>query len=263
MHAVPIVRPRRGQWECDLKDLIDRPGVTVNQRQRRARGWVIAWNLARIVMAALIVVATIEQIRLATVAAAGVGVGESTAVLRLLSFFTVQSNVLAAAVLGWAGVRAFTTRYRPDTAVLATAMASVTTYMLVTGVVYNVVLRAAGGAGIMLGWSNDIHHIIAPAFLLIDLLVAPGRRRLPWLTIAIIVAYPVVWVAVTLARGPHLVSPSTGTVPWYPYPFLDPTTTTGGYAGVAAWVGGIAAIIIAIGALVILTGRLRTRNSRY
>ncbi|WP_051208638.1 Pr6Pr family membrane protein [Propionicicella superfundia] len=229
--------------------------------RRPARGWTIAWNLARIAMAALIVVATIEQIRLAAAAAVGAGVSESTAVFRLLSFFTVQSNMLAAAVLTWGAVRAFATRHRSDTAVFAVALACVTTYMLVTGLVYNLVLRAAGDADIMLGWSNDIHHIIAPAFMLSDLLIAPGRRRLPWRAIAVIVAYPVLWVAVTLIRGPHLISPSTGTTPWYPYPFLDPTTTSGGYAGVAAWVAGIAVIIAAIGLLVVLTGRLRTRKA--
>lgn len=219
---------------------------------------MIVWNLARIAIAALIVVATIEQIRLAIVAAADLGIDEWTAVSRLLSFFTVQSNVLAAVVLGWAGVRAFATRFRPDSVVLAVTLTSVTTYMLVTGLVYNIVLRSAGDVDIMLGWSNDVHHLIAPAFMLIDLLIAPGRRRLPWRATAVIIAYPLIWVAFTLIRGPHLVSPSTGTTPWYPYPFLDPTTTSGGYAGVALWVAGIAILIASIGALVILTGRLRT-----
>lgn len=223
---------------------------------------MIVWSLARIVIAAFIVVATIEQIRLAVVAAAGVGIDESTAVSRLLSFFTVQSNVLAVVVLVWAGARAFTTRFQPDSTVLAVTLASVTTYMLVTGLVYNIVLRSADDVDIMLGWSNDIHHIIAPAFMLIDLLIAPGRRRLPWRAIAVIVAYPLIWVAFTLIRGPHLISPSTRTTPWYPYPFLDPTTTSGGYAGVALWVAGIAILIASVGALVILTGRLQTRGPR-
>lgn len=236
------------------------PPATAADR-RRARAWLVAWNLARIVMAALIVVATIEQIWLAVSAAADTGISESTAVLRLLSFFTVQSNMLAAVVLGWGAVRALTARYRSDTAVFAIALASVTTYMLVTGLVYNIVLRTAGDVDIMLGWSNNIHHIIAPMFMLIDLLIAPGRHRLPWQSIVVIVTYPLLWVTVTLIRGPHLSSPSTGTTPWYPYPFLDPTTTSGGYAGVAAWVTGIAVIIATIGALVILTGRLRTRKA--
>lgn len=213
-------------------------------------------------MAVLIVVATIEQIRLAVTAGANIGVDGWAAVSRLLSFFTVQSNVLAAVILGWAALRAFATRGRLDSTVLAVALASVATYMLVTGLVYNIVLRSAGDVDIMLGWSNNIHHLVAPAFMLLDLCIAPGRRRLPWRAIAVIVAYPLIWVAFTLIRGPYVVSPSTGTTPWYPYPFLDPSTVANGYAGVALWVSGIAILITAIGMLVILAGRWRTRVSR-
>ncbi len=210
-------------------------------------------------MVVLIAAATVEQGRLAMAVGAAAGIDASTAVLRLLSFFTVQSNLLAAAVLAWAGVRVLVGRRGQDSAALGVALAAVTTYMLVTGIVYNAVLRGAGDVGIMLGWSNDIHHVIGPAFLLLDLLIAPGRRALRWWSLLVVLVYPVVWAASTLILGPHLVSPSTGTTPWYPYPFLDPTTTPGGYAGVAGWDSGIAAVITGIGALVILVGRLRSR----
>jgi hypothetical protein len=214
-------------------------------------------------MTILILVATIEQIRLAVMAAAGAGLNGTTAVLRLFSFFTVQSNVLAAVVLGLAAARAFTAHRRSDSAAVAVALASVTTYMAVTGLVYNIVLRSAGDVDIMMGWSNDIHHVVAPAFMLIDLFIAPGRRTLPWRAIAVVLAYPLAWVVFTLIRGPHLVSPSNGTTPWYPYPFLDPATVPGGYAGVAVWVAGIAVVIASIGVLVIFVGRFQARSLQH
>ena len=238
----------------------DSPMSTTSDRG--GRGWTIAWNLVRIAVAALIVVATVEQARLAIVAAAGAGIDGPTAVFRLLSFFTVQSNALTAAVLVWAAARAFTSGFRAESSALAVTLAAVTTYMLVTGLVYNIVLRSAGDLGIMLGWSNDVHHVVVPAFMLVDLLIAPARRPLPRRTVAVILSYPLAWVAFTLLRGPHVISPSTGTAPWYPYPFLDPATTPGGDAGVAAWVAGIASLFTAVGLLVVLVGRLRARRTR-
>jgi hypothetical protein len=47
------------------------------------------------------------------------------------------------------------------------------------------------------------------------------------------VSYPVVWVVVTLLRGPS--------AEWYPYFFLDPTGPNG-WTGVAIYVTGISII---------------------
>lgn len=127
--------------------------------------------------------------------------------------------------------------------------------MVVTGLVYNIVLRTADIPGIMLGWSNTIHHIIAPAFLLVDLLVGPQRRALARRSVAGILVFPIAWVVVTMARGPFLTAPDTGSPPWYPYPFLDPNEMPGGWLGVSLWVAGIAGLIGLIGWLVILVGR--------
>ncbi len=233
-------------------------GKTSPTAETKARRWAVAWNIARLVIAIAITAATIDQVRLATSAAASVGIDGATAVLRLLGFFTVQSNVLAAAVLVWAAVRALAARNRTaDPPVLAVSLAAVTTYMLITGLVYNIVLRGVGDIGIMLGWSNDMHHIIGPAFMLLDLIIGSGRRTLRWQALLGVLAYPLAWVAVALALGPFLISPSTGTTPWYPYPFLDPTSTTGGYLGVTVWMIGIAVVIAALGSLTILAGRAR------
>ncbi len=219
------------------------------------------WNVARIVMAVLILVATAEQLRLATAAAASVGIDGTTAAWRLLAFFTVQSNLWAAVALLVGAISAFASRARTDSFLVALLLAGATTYMTVTGVVYNVVLRSMGDVGILGGWSNDVHHVIAPLFLVLDLLLAPRRRRLRWRDIPLLIAFPLIWVAVTMICGPFLTSPATGTTPWYPYPFLDPASTPGGYLGVAAWIVGIAIVFAALAALAVGVGRWRTRDA--
>lgn len=239
------------------------PGPITSERQgSRARGWVLTWNVARAVICLLVVIATMDQGRLAIAAADSIGLSESTAVFRLFCFFTVQSNVMAAVVLGWASFRGFAGRHRIDSPALALALVSVTSYMLVTGLVYNIVLRSAGDAGIMLGWSNAVHHVIVPAFMLLDVLLAPGRRALPWRAVYAIILYPLIWVSCSLIAGPHLKSPSTGTTPWYPYPFLDASVLPGGYFGVFAWVVGIAVVFAAVGVAAVFVGRLRNRHLR-
>jgi hypothetical protein len=235
---------------------------TLRSTLEDARPWRIGWNVLRLATAVAIVLATAEQIRLARAAGATVGMSASDATMRLSSFFTVQSNVLAAVVLVWAAVRGLSRSGRDSTA-LAVALVAASTYMVVTGLVYNLVLRQVGDSDIMMGWSNGIHHIVAPVILLADALLGPGRRALPWRAGVAVLAFPLVWVIVTLVRGPHLTSPSSGASSWYPYPFLDPDATAGGYLGVAVWVAGISAVIAATGFLVLGAGRWRSRASGH
>lgn len=183
-----------------------------------------------------------------------------TVAANFLSFFTIESNVLAAVVLSIGAIYSLTCG-RGNTKEprwLATLLACVSTYMIVTGIVYNLLLRNVElPQGVTVPWSNEVLHVVVPVFLLLDVLVAPGRRGLPWSTIFVIVIYPVAWVAYTLIRANLIVAPATGDHWWYPYPFLDPHLVPGGYAGVAGYVVGIAAAIIGVAAFVVWIGRRR------
>ena len=217
------------------------------------------WAVLRLLVTALAIVATVEQVRLAGQAAASAGIDPGFAVGRLFTFFTVLSNMTLIVVFGTAGIRALVRREDREPTWLAVLLASMSTYMLATGLVYNLVLRAVGDADIMGGWSNSVHHVIGPAFVLVDVLLAPRRRALPWRAVLWVLGLPLAWVVFTLVTGPFRVATSTGTPPWYPYPFLDPATT-GGYGGVALWVAGIAGLIAALAAAVIGVGRWRSRR---
>ena len=132
--------------------------------------------------------------------------------------------------------------------------------MIVTGIVYNTLLRGVElPQGTTVPWSNEVLHVIAPLILLLDLLVAPGRRGLGWGRILTIAAYPIAWVAYTLIRGPITVNPVTGEPWWYPYPFLNPHLVPGGFLGVTGYIIGIAIAIVAVGAAVLWWGRRRDR----
>ncbi|MFX5808851.1 Pr6Pr family membrane protein, partial [Acinetobacter baumannii] len=91
---------------------------------------------------------------------------------------------------------------------------------------------------------------------LLDLLLAPRRRALPWTTIGTIAVFPIVWLVYTLVRGPLTLDFRTGNAWWYPYPFLTPHVQPWGYGGVALYSVGIAIAILGLGAIAIGVGRL-------
>lgn len=221
------------------------------------------WPYARIAAALLTVAAIVAQlartVEIALQSETEYGGHLPTVYANFFSFFTIDSNVLAAIALAVGAVWALTHRgtAEPEPQWLAILLACASTYMIVTGIVYNTLLRGiALPQGATVGWSNEVLHVVVPLLLLADLLFAPRRRALGWSAVAITAIFPIVWVAYTLIRANLVIAPGTGNPYWYPYPFLDPNQN-GGYGGVALWVVLIAAIIVATGAFVVWVGRRR------
>jgi hypothetical protein len=232
----------------------------------RSPAWALTWNILRAVMAALVVAAIVTQLVASITRSAAAGDDVGTVVANFFSFFTILSNVLSVVVLFWAAGWYFS-RGRggaaSDPRPLAIVLVSVTTYMIITGIVYNLLLR---GITLPQGsepvpWSNETLHVVAPIFLLADLFVGPLRRALPWRTVWTIIAFPIVWVVYTLIRGPLVTNPTSGEPFWYPYPFLNPNNFDNGYGTVALYIAGIAAAIIGVAFLVVWVGRRRSRVS--
>lgn len=222
------------------------------------------WPYARLAAAALGLAAIIAQlarsIENALAATTEWGQHLPTVAANFLSFFTILSNLLAAIVLIIAAVWALRHRRddEPEPTWLAVLLACVSTYMIVTGVVYNTLLRGVElPQGTTVPWSNEVLHVIFPLFLLIDVLVAPRRRALGWRTVAVTAIFPLVWAVYTMIRANLITAPSTGNAWWYPYPFLDPRLVPGGYLGVAGYIVGIAIAIVAAGWFVVWVGRKR------
>ncbi|MFC5909987.1 Pr6Pr family membrane protein [Streptacidiphilus monticola] len=125
------------------------------------------------------------------------------------SFFTIESNVLATVVLLWGGVAFFVgRRFVPDLLRGASVL-----YLAVTGLVYAVALAHLEDQ-LTLPWVNDVLHRVMPLVVVVDWLLVPPYRRLHLVETARWLAFPLLFLAYTLIRGP--------VVDWYPYPFLDP-----------------------------------------
>ena len=138
------------------------------------------------------------------------------AILQFISFFTIQSNVIAAVVMaieaaGGLGMRPSRRESLRGAVVL---------YLSITAIVYALLLsRLPIVKEIVHPWADPVLHYLVPLWVLIDWLLAPitsiitFRRAMLWLV------YPLGYLFVSLIRGAL-----TG---WYPYPFLNPNEPGG------------------------------------
>ena len=167
-------------------------------------------------------------------------------VTNFFSFFTIDANLLSLVAMLIGAV--FLMQKKDDPTWYLIARASVVTYMVTTGVVYNLLLRGIElPQGSTLGWSNEILHVVAPLYLLIDWLLAPGRKPLEYRAIWIVIIFPLVWAIYTLIRGPFVEDQVYGNNYWYPYPFLNPNTSAQGYLTVALYMLLITVVIALAG----------------
>ena len=205
---------------------------TTSILSRRSRAWWVRVYRALFALLALI--------SAGMVLSESIGAGRST--VDFLSYFTIQSNLLAVAVFGWL---ALAPQSRPTGARRDVLRGGPVLYLAVTGIVVATLL--AGVPVVVNPFANAVLHQLMPLVVVADWLIEPPgpdlsfRRALAWLL------FPLVWLTYTMIRGAV-----TG---WYPYPFLDPGTM-GGYLSVAAVVVGIVAGGVALIWLIAWMGRL-------
>jgi hypothetical protein len=133
-------------------------------------------------------------------------------VLRVFSFFTIQSNLLA----GVTSAQLFRNPNRDGRiwrAVRLAALFGIT----VTGIVYTTVLAKIHEPH---GWketsTNTAFHYIVPIMMVVGWLLFGPRPRIERRTILRALLWPVAWIGYILVYG--------RITNWYPYPFLDAST---------------------------------------
>ncbi|WEO76275.1 Pr6Pr family membrane protein [Cryobacterium sp. SO2] len=166
-------------------------------------------------------------------------------------YFTIQSSLMNVVVLAVGGVLALRLPAEPE--LLARVRMSTLAYAVITGVVYNLLLRNLPSDGSFAGldWPNEVLHVWAPALILLDWLLAPGRPALAWKRIWFALIYPLAWLAYALLRG--------ALTDWWTYPFLNPGEP-GGWPSVLLYIVVIAAVIVMISAAAIGLSRVGRRE---
>jgi len=173
----------------------------------------IVLNVARLVVAALAIVAISYQF--ATLRSEV----PTFSPANFFSFFTIQTNLLAIAMLGLVVI----VRPAERTARFDAVRGAVTLYITITGVVFAVLLAGQQESlDTHIAWVDFTVHKLIPVVLVADWLIDPPRHRLPFAIGLAWLLYPLAYLVYTLIRGAE--------VDWYPYPFLD--VAKHGYGGV-------------------------------
>jgi hypothetical protein len=164
------------------------------------------------------------------------------------SFFTIQSNILAAAML----VLTALVRRGERTVLFDAARGAVTLYIAITGVVFALLLSGhQEDVNTTSDWVNFVVHQLIPIVLVVDwLLVEPARHQLMLWVAGVWLAYPAVWFAYTLIRGPS--------ADWYPYPFVD--VDSHGYGRVFLNAALLSIAFAAAAVAFVLVGNWRARH---
>lgn len=168
--------------------------------------------------------------------------------LNFFTFFTILSNLLAAAVFFEGGRR----QLAGGPPVPDMWRGAAVVYMAVTYIVFAVLLRdLQEELQTHVGWVDSVLHRVMPIAVMADWLIAPPRAAITFRGAWAWLVFPLAWTAFTLIRG--------AIDGRYPYPFLDPAN--GGYGVVALYCVGIFGLFVAVAWLVAWSGSaLRERR---
>lgn len=169
------------------------------------------------------------------------------------TFFTIDTSILAgllmlvAATYSWRGAK--------EPLWFSRARLGVVTASVIVAVVYNALLRGLPPAAADMGYEwptvpNDILHIWAPLFLVVEWLIFAPNKTLKWQAAFWAWAYPFAWLAFTLVRG--------AVDGWWPYFFIDPTDK-GGVPGMLTYIFGIMAFMFIVASALLPLQRVSQR----
>jgi len=180
----------------------------------------------RLTVAAASLAATIGQLLLAK---------NMAAALNLFSYFTIQSNLIVAVAL-------IVATLGPKQSIQSAAMLRAATFwILITGIVFNVLLSSVYHPTGLAALISVVHHTVTPLAMLANWIVFEEKGRTKIRDIGFWLAYPLVYLAGSLVRG--LIDG------FYPYWFINPTKPLPDGAG--SWLGvGVAMAIISAGVIV-------------
>lgn len=169
-------------------------------------------------------------------------------VLRTLSFFTIQSNILAALTAAQLAVDP-----ARDGLVWRVVRLDALLGITVTGIVYSTVLARVHEP---IGWeqisTNIVFHYVVPIMTVVGWMLFGPRPRISLPVVLRALLWPVLWFGYSLVHG--------AISGWYPYPFVD--VTAHGYPQVLINAVLVTLVLGAAGALYWLGDRKLSRTPR-
>ena len=170
-------------------------------------------------------------------------------VIRFFSFFTIEVNILVACCFSLlafgpqtAPGRFFSTPQR---------LTALTVYILIVGLVYNLVLRSLWNPAGLQRLTDEFLHTVIPLYFLLYWIYFVPKNKLRWKQALPWLIYPLIYLVYTLTRGAI-----TG---HYPYPFIDAKQL--GYPKALTNAGWLSLLFLLFSLLIIGLGKgLNTRK---
>jgi hypothetical protein len=155
-------------------------------------------------------------------------------VLRFFSYFTIESNILAAVSTGMLALRP-----RRDGRLFRVLRLDALFGITITGIVYAVLLAPQHDPhGINAATNAGLHYVV-PAMAVLGWLVFGPRPRIDESTLLLALIWPALYIGYTLAHG--------AASDWYPYPFIDAAQL--GYATALRNGGGMVVLMAGVATL--------------
>jgi hypothetical protein len=202
-----------------------------------------------IILALIVWFSVILQFIISTAAYMQQGRTFGGALVQIISFFTILSNILVglclvAVVLNKAS--AFKKFFNNNSVVTAVAL-----YITIVGLIFNTVLRSIVNLDGLFALTNELTHVFNPVAFVIFWLFFTVKTKLSWQQAASWLWYPLLYLIYILIRG--------AVFHFYPYPFVDADKL--GYQQVAVNSFFVMMAFLLFGCLfLVLNNKLATRT---
>lgn len=162
-------------------------------------------------------------------------------IIRFFSFFTILTNTLVAIYFTSQSQKENSTSFFGK----AGRLTAITVYILVVGLIYQLILRQVWEPTGMQKFVDELLHSVTPVITLIYWFLFEKKKLVNWSQIPNWLIYPTIYLIYVLIRG-HISG-------FYPYPFIDVTEI--GYQQTLINSLGVLILFVLLSSGMILIGR--------
>ncbi|GAA4336112.1 Pr6Pr family membrane protein [Mucilaginibacter gynuensis] len=172
------------------------------------------------------------------------------ALVQIISFFTIETNVLVAVAL--TSVLASPQKSWGKYFSRISVITAVTLYIVIVGLIYNTILKDLWQPKGLFKLTDDLLHTISPILLLLYWLIFVPKQHIAWRQMLPWLIFPFVYFIYSLIRGAI-----TG---GYPYGFIDAAKL--GYQQIAINSVIVLILFLVIGSFFVLITKFAGRTNR-
>jgi hypothetical protein len=165
--------------------------------------------------------------------------------INFFSYFTILTNLFVAVVLIVSAINRIRRKTPTETGDILRGSATVS--IAIVGIVFGLLLSHMDSG--MIPWTNFVVHYLIPVIMVLDWLIQPPTAKLVARHIGYWIIYPIVYLIYSLIRGAF--------TNWYPYWFIDPAKSPGGWTGVTLFAAAITLGFLLISFLLLWLGNAR------